>query len=321
LGSFSALLVCSGGGHLKQLSLLAPRLGIDLDRALWVTFETGLSSSLLAGREVRYATYAAPRDMRNILRNQRLARELLAQHVFEVAVSTGASLAVNFLPLAGRRGVPAHYIESAARASAPSLTGRILGLLPHVEVYTQYPAWANRRWPYVGSVFDGFLPQQHDEAACRTKIRSAVVSVGTTESYGFRRLIERAAELLRHVPRVLWQTGATPVDGLRIDAKPVVPAAELDDAIREADVVLTHAGTGIALTCLEAGKVPILVPRRRQFGEHVDDHQLQIALELASRGLALACDPEDLSTDTLLSAARMHVMQRESPPVLRLVRS
>jgi hypothetical protein len=39
--------------------------------------------------------------------------------------------------------------------------------------------------------------------------------------------------------------------------------ADLSTEIRESDVVIAHCGTDIALSALQAGKIPILIPRRR----------------------------------------------------------
>jgi UDP-N-acetylglucosamine--N-acetylmuramyl-(pentapeptide) pyrophosphoryl-undecaprenol N-acetylglucosamine transferase len=233
-----------------------------------------------------------------------------------MAISTGASLAVNFLPKAARLGVPTYYIESAARATGPSLTGRILERLPGVNTYCQYPAWAGGRWVYAGSVFDGFVADAADAPPSAPVIRKAVVSVGTTESYGFRRLVERAALALEGVPDVTWQTGPTDLGGLGIDGRESIPSDELNAAIASADVVVTHAGTGIALTCLELGKVPVLVPRSRRHGEHIDDHQQQIADELQRRRLAVVTRPEDLDGNVLHFAARQRVRALTTPPPL-----
>jgi UDP-N-acetylglucosamine transferase subunit ALG13 len=60
---------------------------------------------------------------------------------------------------------------------------------------------------------------------------------------------------------------------------------EICDRIREASVVITHAGAGSTLVTLQQGKHPVVVPRLARFGEHVDDHQLGLAEKLASRGL------------------------------------
>jgi UDP-N-acetylglucosamine--N-acetylmuramyl-(pentapeptide) pyrophosphoryl-undecaprenol N-acetylglucosamine transferase len=118
---------------------------------------------------------------------------------------------------------------------------------------------------------------------------------------------------------VFWQTGATPHAGLRGTAEDVTPAEMLRNLIRDADVVIAHAGVGSALEVLQAGRCPVLIPRRRQFGEHIDDHQGQIAAELSRRGLAVTAQPEDLTLDHLLDAASRSVERPErfSPVDLR----
>lgn len=310
----SLLLVCSGGGHLKQLHQLADRLPWGAQERTWVTFDTGLSRGLLAEEDVRFATYAAPRDVVNIARNGALALRVLASRRWSAVVSTGSSLAVDFLPLAAARGIPAYFIETAARATGPSMTGRILGPVPRVRTYTQYPAWAGGRWRYAGSIFESFEPGPAREPG---PIRSAVVTLGTTESYGFRRMLTPLVPLLSGAS-VTWQTGVTDVAGLGIAARESVPHPELVAAVRAADVVVAHAGTGAALTALEAGRCPVLVPRLACHGEHVDDHQEQVAVDLHRRGLAIACPPEVLSGAVLEEAARRSVHRVAAPPVLRL---
>jgi UDP-N-acetylglucosamine--N-acetylmuramyl-(pentapeptide) pyrophosphoryl-undecaprenol N-acetylglucosamine transferase len=89
-------------------------------------------------------------------------------------------------------------------------------------------------------------------------------------------------------------------------------------AIRGADVVVAHAGTGIALMALENGKCPILVPRRAMHGEHVDDHQLTIALELALRDLCISRDADSLKARDLVAAASRTVTKVTDPPPLHI---
>jgi UDP-N-acetylglucosamine--N-acetylmuramyl-(pentapeptide) pyrophosphoryl-undecaprenol N-acetylglucosamine transferase len=308
------LLVCSGGGHLKQLFTLAGRMDLPVEDQYWVTFETGLSRQLLAGRNVVFARYAAPRDTLNILRNAQLARRILGHSRFQTAISTGSSIAVNFLPLAARMGASAHYIESAARADGPSLTGRILALDPQVNTYCQYPAWSGGRWQFRGSIFDAFGAGPTSAAR---PVRRAVVTVGTTESYGFRRLFDALVPLLQG-SEVLWQTGTTDVTGLGIPARPHVDHGEMLAAVAAADVVVAHSGTGAALTAIELGKTPVLVPRLARHHEHIDDHQLQIAAELARRGLAVMCPPEELDRQVLELAAARSTVRLENPPPFEL---
>jgi UDP-N-acetylglucosamine transferase subunit ALG13 len=59
---------------------------------------------------------------------------------------------------------------------------------------------------------------------------------------------------------------------------------EMASYIQEATAVVTHGGPATIAACLKAGKMPVVVPRLRRFGEHVDDHQLAYARVLAKRG-------------------------------------
>ena len=82
----------------------------------------------------------------------------------------------------------------------------------------------------------------------------------------------------------------------------------------EADLVISHSGVGTALLTLEHGKCPVLLPRRRDFAEHTDDHQRLIAEELGRRGLAVWADPDDLTAGHLLAAAQMSAVGVAEPP-------
>ena len=311
----TVLLVCSGGGHLKQLHELVPRLGVEGEDRLWVTFDSGLSRGLLAGEDVVLARHAVPRDARAVAANTLQSIGVLRGRRFSMAVSTGASPAVSYLVQTAARRIPSHYVETAARAAGPSLTGRIMARVPGVTTYTQYPAWASGPWHYGGSVFDAYDVGPQREPA---PLRRVVVSLGTAESYGFRRLVDRLLPLLAGA-EVLWQTGATDVSGLGIDGHDKVPHDVLSRAVAEADAVISHAGTGAALTALEHGHRPVLVPRRVAHHEHVDDHQTQIAAELARRGLAVSREVEDLDLAAVAEAASRSVVRSPTPPPFRLV--
>jgi UDP-N-acetylglucosamine transferase subunit ALG13 len=168
-----------------------------------------------------------------------------------------------------------------------------------------------------GSIFDNFVAGPTLDRPA--PIRRVVVTVGTNESYGFRRLIERLADILSPDLDVLWQTGVTDTSNLSIQAQRTVPSAELEIALRRADVVIAHAGTGSALAALEAGKCPILVPRHAGYGEHIDNHQADTATELERRGLAIVRSPERLTMDDLQLAQRIRVEVVANLPPIPLV--
>jgi UDP-N-acetylglucosamine--N-acetylmuramyl-(pentapeptide) pyrophosphoryl-undecaprenol N-acetylglucosamine transferase len=310
----TTLLCASTGGHLKQLHRLHRRLaGID-GPFRWATFDTPQSRSLLEGEQVDFVGFVGGRDPGNVLRNVPLVRRILREHDIDTIVSTGSAMALPFFALGRARGLTCHYIESAARSDGPSKTARMISRIPGVYLYTQYPAWEDHKWQYRGAVFDSFVPGEPPADAPR-ELRKVVVSLGTFKDYGFERLVRRLLEILPPDAEVLWQTGDTDVSGLGITGHHAIPERELTQAIREADVLVAHAGVGTALAALEVGKCPVLVPRRLAHGEHVDDHQIQIAGELDSRGLALSVDADDLQLEHLLAAAATAVKTLpEDPP-------
>jgi len=321
----TTLFVATTGGHLTQLDSLATRIQPDGD-AVWVTHANEQSRSMLADRDVEFVPYVGVRSVPDVLRCIPNARRLLASRKLTRAVSTGSGIALGYLPYLAARGVECHYIESATRVSGPSVTGRVLQWVPGVRTYTQYQSWADQRWQYAGSVFDGYesvaLAREPDA------VLQVVVTVGAATQYPFRRLFEHLVPLLApegELARVtglqvevLWQTADTPVDDLPIQATPALPAAELGAALAKADIVISHAGTGSALAALDAGRYPILAVRDPARGEQVDDHQQQLATELARRGLAMHRDAQAITIDDMVEVLGMSVRRSPSPAPFRL---
>ncbi len=303
------LLVASTGGHLDELYHLSRRFQPALDEVEWATFDTPQARELLADEIVHYVPYARSRDAKGALLDGVEAVRLLGSRRFVRVVSTGAAVAVPFLGFARAHKLAGHYIESAARSNGLSLSGQMVSRLPGVRMYGQYPTWAVGRVQYRGSVFDGFT----QGAPRRLRpLEKVVVTLGTQKDYGFRRAIEALVRLLPEfcspTAEVLWQTGSTDTSGLPIKAVASVSPTDLRQAMAEADLVVSHAGVGAALMALEGGKCPVLLPRRRAFFEHADDHQQLIADELCRRGLAIWAEPHDLTAGDLEVAARMRAV-------------
>lgn len=308
----TTLLVASAGGHIKELHRLAPRFApVDGDR-VWVTNETVQTRSLLEGEDVIHLPAQYSRDLPELLRNAGRAVGVLRRVRPRLVVSTGAGIAVSFLPLVVARGAGAHFVESGTRPTGPSVTGRVLERVPGVRCYTQYEAWAGGRWRHRGGVFDGFAVRPGPGPA---RLRRVVVMLGSW-TQPFRGLVERLVRILPPEVEVLWQTGHTDVGDLPIEARAWVPARELAAAVAEADAVVTHAGVGATLDVLEAGRFPVVVPRRKALAEQVDDHQVELGGALDRLGLALVRSHGSLRLDDLLEAASHRVDPVEPPPFL-----
>ena len=107
----------------------------------------------------------------------------------------------------------------------------------------------------------------------------------------FARMDELAALLARSGRRVLFQYGnnAEPKPAENLTAVQWLPFDEMARRLRETPVVVAHAGVGILMSSLRQGRRPVVVPRRAEFGAHVDDHQLQIIEMFRESNLIVGC--------------------------------
>ena len=122
------------------------------------------------------------------------------------------------------------------------------------------------------------------------------VSVGNA-TQPFNRLIKAVLKIAPKLPQaVVVQHGNTlfPEAGGCI-ARPFMEMGEFGQYVAQADLLILHAGAGSVIHAVQAGKVPVVMPRRAKYGEHVDDHQLEFARALAEAGkVVMVEEPEDL---------------------------
>jgi UDP-N-acetylglucosamine transferase subunit ALG13 len=61
------------------------------------------------------------------------------------------------------------------------------------------------------------------------------------------------------------------------------------------DILITHGGAGTMVDGVKLRKKVVAVPRLARYGEHVDDHQLELTARLHEMNLLCACpDVEQL---------------------------
>ncbi|OUC77806.1 glycosyltransferase [Gordonia lacunae] len=306
------LLIASTGGHLAQLDRLAESLGAS-DSSLWITFDTTQSRALLRGRNVLYVPYIEPRDARTAWTVYRqLARELPRHGPFDQAISTGAALALPGLLAARRHGIRGLYIESVSRTDGPSLTGRMLAATHLVDLETQHPAWSTARWRHRRTVLDSYECVQ-DGSAVQADTRTSpklFVTLGTIRPYRLDPLIDSLLSSGLDLSRTVWQLGSSFREDLPGEVHRALGSEEMDENILAADVVITHAGVGSIMRILELGKYPVVVPRRRSRGEHVDDHQIQIASLVGRLGLAEVVEAPDLGIEDIRRAVGKRIVSQ-----------
>jgi UDP-N-acetylglucosamine transferase subunit ALG13 len=123
------------------------------------------------------------------------------------------------------------------------------------------------------------------------------VTVGHT-SQSFRRLLTAVDELAGGGffadDTVFAQTGYTPVKLHHCEAKPFLGRDEFREKMERANLIISHGGATI-FEVVRMRRMPVVMPRRKKYGEHVNDHQAQFVRALASEGwIAAAFEPDEL---------------------------
>ena len=274
LSGLRCFIVASTGGHLSQAVKWADRLSLAPE-STFLTFRSPQSESLLSGRPVIYTDYISPRDYSGVLRTAGKLLSLESLAASSAIFSTGAGLALAALPASLLRRKPYVYVESVSRFLGPSFTGRSIARSRLATCFTQHQSWADDRWHYAGTLLSDYRAQSRPPTV-RENLR-VFVTLGTIAPYRFDHLVDAVLGALRPSDDVVWQLGVTARDGLQGEVAAFMSADEFARHLEWADVVVTHAGVGTLLNLLDRGIRPIVMARRAERGEHVDNHQQQVA--------------------------------------------
>lgn len=118
------------------------------------------------------------------------------------------------------------------------------------------------------------------------------VTLGS-QKFQFNRLLKAIDELVKNGTindKVFAQTGYSDYEPEYYDFKRFLDRDEFAKITGESDIVITHGGTGAIIGAIKKGKKVIAVPRRAKYGEHVDDHQLQLVGQFRELNLICECD-------------------------------
>ena len=104
------------------------------------------------------------------------------------------------------------------------------------------------------------------------------VTLGS-QKFQFNRLLIEIDRLVKEgkiTEEVFAQTGYSDYKPKNYKYKDFLDRDEFSKVMIKCDKVITHGGTGAIIGAVKNEKKVIAVPRLAKFGEHVDDHQLQI---------------------------------------------
>jgi len=123
------------------------------------------------------------------------------------------------------------------------------------------------------------------------------VTLGS-QKFQFDRLLIKLDELIEKEiikEEVVAQIGASTYKPKHFSYVNFMDRQEFAETMDKCKIVITHGGTGVIIGAVKKGKKVIAVPRLAKYGEHVDDHQLQLLHQFDDLGIICACyDTEDL---------------------------
>lgn len=130
------------------------------------------------------------------------------------------------------------------------------------------------------------------------------VTVGTHEQPFDRLLkcIDKMVEERRINDKVIIQKGYTDYEPKHCESYKLISYDDMQKYIKEADIIVTHGGPASFIAPLVIGKIPIVVPRRKDYNEHVNNHQLEFSKEVEKRmGNIIVAETDEEIEDAIIN--------------------
>mgnify|MGYP001629148672 FL=1 len=117
------------------------------------------------------------------------------------------------------------------------------------------------------------------------------VTLGS-QKFQFNRVLQKIDELVKEEAikeEIFAQIGYSDYKPENYQYKDFLNRNEFSEIQSKADVVITHGGTGAIIGAVKKGKKVLAVPRLAKYGEHVDDHQIQLLQQFDGMEIIEAC--------------------------------
>ncbi len=120
-----------------------------------------------------------------------------------------------------------------------------------------------------------------------------LVTLGTQDKK-FYRLLEAIQEQIDKnniKDKVIVQAGySSDFKSADMEIFDLMPMDDFEKIIAECDILITHGGVGSIISGLKQKKIVIAAARLKEYGEHTNNHQLQIIENFAKEKYILALD-------------------------------
>lgn len=109
------------------------------------------------------------------------------------------------------------------------------------------------------------------------------VTVGN-DFRSFNRLLRKVDDISSRLPEpIIIQRGYSTYIPKNAKFFDFIPFGQIIEFFRKAKIVISHAGIGTIILCQKFGTPLIIVPRRKEYGEHLNNHQMEIVKALMDR--------------------------------------
>ena len=131
-----------------------------------------------------------------------------------------------------------------------------------------------------------------------------LVTLGTQDK-PFVRLLETIDNLINLKvidEEVNVQAGLTEYQSKNMHIFDFLSTIEFNELLAQADIVISHGGVGTIISAIKENKPVIVAPRLKEYGEHTNNHQVEIIKKLSNAGCILPLWNMDELTNTLILA-------------------
>lgn len=100
--------------------------------------------------------------------------------------------------------------------------------------------------------------------------------------------LEREIKKGNITEKVVVQAGCTTFKSNNMEIYDYLDMKTFNNYIKKSNYIITHGGVGSIIDSLKKNKKVLVVPRRKDYNEHENDHQLQITEKFTKMGYILS---------------------------------
>ena len=126
-----------------------------------------------------------------------------------------------------------------------------------------------------------------------------------TQNNSFHRLLQEVENNIKNGTineEVIVQAGYTKYQSHKMRVIDLISKEQLEKFQDEANLIITHGGVGSIITSIKKRKKVIAVPRMHEYGEHVNNHQIDIVQNFDKQGYIIGIEKVEDLKDAIIKS-------------------